>query len=250
MDTLLKFFLFLLIFFNINTLILADTIIEERKFNIYAKLPLLPKIAIMEIDTSLNIKNNKYRYDFNIKSKNIVKFINQVDGMGKVSGIFNNSYQPTEYEYSYKRKNKEKFVKLNYLDNEVVNIITIPKFDKNELSEVTGEMLLDTIDPSTFFLTLLNFNLTDNCNKLFKIFDGKRRYNIVFKNKFTDIINKTIECEADQIKIGGYKTNEKDSDVFASSDFIKIIYSNDRNNTFKGYEARNGSIKIFINEIN
>ena len=75
MDTLLKFFLFLLIFFNINTLILADTIIEERKFNIYAKLPLLPKIAIMEIDTSLNIKNNKYRYDFNIKSKNIVKFI-------------------------------------------------------------------------------------------------------------------------------------------------------------------------------
>ena len=41
----------------------------------------------MEIATSLNIKNNKYFYKFGIKSKNIVEFVNQVNGNGKVVGV-------------------------------------------------------------------------------------------------------------------------------------------------------------------
>ena len=65
---------------------LADTIDLERKFNIYAKLPLVPKVSVMEIATSLNIENQKYFYDFSIKSKNIVEFINQVNGNGQVKG--------------------------------------------------------------------------------------------------------------------------------------------------------------------
>ena len=51
------------------------------------------------------------------------------------------------------------------------------------------------------------------------------------------------------LMIGGYKTDEKVSDVFAASDYIKVIYSENNDNDFVGYEAKNGPIKIIIEEI-
>ena len=64
------YFCFCLVFFSSYTL--ADTIDLERKFTIYAKLPLVPKILIMDIITSLKIGNYEYEYEFNINSKDIV----------------------------------------------------------------------------------------------------------------------------------------------------------------------------------
>ena len=86
-------------------------------------------------------------------------------------------------------------------------------------------MLVGTIDPSTFFLNLLDFNKTKECKNKFKIFDGKRRYDVVFLTNIKNKKNNTIECEANQIRLGGYKKDEKVSDVFAASDYIKVIYS-------------------------
>ena len=226
---------------------LADTIDLERKFNIYAKLPLVPKVSVMEIATSLNIKNQKYFYDFSIKSKNIVEFINQVNGNGQVDGVIDNIYRPTNYLYRYTRKKKEKYVEMSYSNNAVEKIINLPKVDKSQLSIVRDDMLVGTIDPSSFFLNLLDYDKTEKCKSKFKIFDGKRRYDVVFTNITKN--NNSIECEANQIRLGGYKKDEKVSDVFAASDYIKVIYSVNNNNDFIGYEAKNGPIKIIIEEI-
>ncbi len=238
---------FFLLFFSSYTL--ADTFDQERKFNIYAKIPLIPKISIMEISTSLNIKNQKYFYEFNIESKNIVEFINQVNGKGKVDGIISNHYKPIKYSYEYTRKKKEKYVEISYSNDVVDNIINLPKFDKSKLSVISDDMLVGTIDPSSFFLNLLNYDKTGKCKNKFKVFDGKRRYDVAFTNIIVNEKNNTIECEATQIRLGGYKADEKVSDVFASSDYIKVIYSNNNSKDFIGYEAKNGSIKIIIEEI-
>ena len=246
MTTIKKIYLCLfLVFYSPYTL--ADTIDQERKFTIYAKLPLIPKVSIMEIATSLNIKNQKYFYDFNIKSKNIVEFINQVNGNGQVDGVIDNIYRPTNYLYKYTRKKKEKYVEISYLNNAVEKIINLPKVDKSQLSIVSDDMLVGTIDPSSFFLNLLDYDKTEKCKNKFKIFDGKRRYDVVFTNITKN--NNSIECEANQIRLGGYKIDEKVTDVFAASDYIKVIYSENNNNDFIGYEAKNGPIKIIIEEI-
>ena len=233
------------VFFSSYTL--ADTIDLERKFNIYAKLPLVPKVSVMEIATSLNIKNHKYFYEFSIKSKNIVEFINQVNGNGEVDGVIDNIYKPTNYSYKYTRKKKEKYVEMSYSNNAVEKIINLPEVDKSQLSIVSDDMLVGTIDPSSFFLNLLDYDKTEECKNKFKIFDGKRRYDVVFTNITKN--NNSIECEANQIRLGGYKKDEKVSDVFAASDYIKVIYSENNNNDFIGYEAKNGPIKIIIEEI-
>ena len=240
------YFCFCLVFFSSYTL--ADTLDLERKFNIYAKLPLVPKILVMDIITSLKIKNNEYTYEFNIKSKNIVDFINQVNGKGKVLGVIHNTYKPTNYTYKYNRKNKEKYVEMSYSNDMIDKIVNLPEIDKSQLSIVSDDMLVETIDPSTFFLNLLDYNKTKECKNKFKIFDGKRRYDVVFTN-IKKTKNNTIECEASQIRLGGYKKDEKVSDVFAASDYIKVIYSENNNNDFIGYEAKNGAIKIIIEEI-
>ena len=232
-------------FFSSYTL--ADTIDLERKFNIYAKLPLVPKVSVMEIATSLNIKNHKYFYEFSIKSKNIVEFINQVNGNGEVDGVIDNIYKPTNYSYKYIRKKKEKYVEMSYSNNVIEKILNLPKIDKSQLSIVSDDMLVGTIDPSSFFLNLLDYDKTEKCKSKFKIFDGKRRYDVVFTNITKN--NNSIECEAKQIRLGGYKKDEKVSDVFAASDYIKVIYSENNNNDFIGYEAKNGPIKIIIEEI-
>ena len=239
-------YIFISFFFIFPTL--ADTLNQERKFNIYAKLSLVPKIKIMEINTLLNIEGEIFDYEFVINSKNIVEFINQIDGKGKVEGFINNLYQPTHYTYRYIRKKKEKYVEIKYDNNKVVKVVNVPEFDSSKLSVVNDEMLIDTIDPSSFFLNVLDFNKTESCNNKFKIFDGKRRYDVVFNNLIKNKDNGTIECEAAQIRLGGYKSDEKVKDVFAASDYIKVIYKDDKMKSFAGYEAKNGSIKIIINE--
>lgn len=243
-------YLFLIFLFSIPlTVIHSDSISENRKFSIYAKIPLVPKISIMEITTSLILENFEYFYQFNISSKNIVDFINQVDGNGEVEGIINNIYQPSYYEYKYTRKKKEKYVEIKYANNKVDKTVNLPAIDKSKLSPINEDMLVGTIDPSSFFLNLLDYKKTNKCKKTFKIYDGKRRYDVIFNNVSKNNKNKTIECEAQQIRLGGYKKDEKISDVFGSSDFIKIIYADSGNNEFIGYEAKNGKIKIIIKEI-
>ena len=93
-DYKISIYLYIYFFFFISPT-LADTLNQERKFNIYAKLSLVPKIKIMEISTLLNVENETFDYEFIINSKNIVEFINQIDGKGKVEGFINNLYQPT-----------------------------------------------------------------------------------------------------------------------------------------------------------
>ena len=54
---------------------------SRKKIQYLRKITISSKsLSIMEISTLLNIKNQKYFYDFSIKSKNIVEFINQING--------------------------------------------------------------------------------------------------------------------------------------------------------------------------
>ena len=82
------FFIILSLFTSANTL--ADTFIEERNFVVEAKLSILPKIPVMNIDTILAIEDDNYEYKFSIRTSNIVEFINKVNGDGRIIGVIVN----------------------------------------------------------------------------------------------------------------------------------------------------------------
>ena len=240
-------YIFIILSLFISATTLADPFIEERNFVVEAKLSILPKIPVMSIDTVLEIQDNNYEYKFSIRTNNIVDFINKVNGDGSITGIIDEFYKPLHYKYRYKRKEKEKFVEIKYSGSSISELNLIPEPDKNKLTKIEDGMLINTIDPSSFFLNILNYENINDCEKTFRIFDGKRRYDILFTKDDKIISNNLIYCKANQIKLGGYKTDEPE-DVFASSDYIKVIYNND-NKEFYGYEANNGAITLFINEV-
>tara|TARA_A100001011_G_scaffold400169_1_gene512909 strand:+ start:1843 stop:2595 length:753 start_codon:yes stop_codon:yes gene_type:complete len=240
-------FIILSLFTSVTTL--ADPFIEERNFVVEAKLSILPKIPVMNIDTILMIEDDKYEYKFSIRTNNIVDFINKVNGDGSIIGIIDEHYKPLHYKYKYTRKDKEKFVEIKYNDSVITELILIPEPNKNKLTKIEDDMLINTIDPSSFFLNILNYHNINNCEKTFRIFDGKRRYDVLFSKNDKGISNGLIYCEAKQVKLGGYKIGEEDDDVFASSDYIRVIFHNNDKKDFYGYEANNGAITLFINEI-
>lgn len=243
----MKVIFYTIIFIIISSFTSKADSYEEKKFNIEAKFGIFPSIDIMEINTELKIHEDNFNYIFDIKSKNIVKFLNEVNGIGSVEGkIFANKYIPSHYTYSYKRKEKNKYVEIVYKENKIEKIVVKPSYDKSKLTPLTDKMLEKTIDPPTFFLSILNYKNLNNCQETFNVFDGKRRYNVIF-NKLDTSSNDLIECSANQIKIGGYK--DKENDVFAASDFIKIVYDKKEDNKFLRYEAKNGSINVIIKEI-
>ncbi len=239
------FFIFSLF---ISTTTLADPFIEERNFVVEAKFSILPKIPVMSIDTVLKIEDNSYEYQFSIRTNNIVDFINKVNGDGSISGVIDRFYKPLHYKYRYTRKEKEKFVEIKYNDSNISEITLIPEPDKSKLTKIEDGMLINTIDPSSFFLNILNYENINNCEKTFRVFDGKRRYDVTFSKNDKTISDNLIYCKANQIKLGGYK-NEENEDIFASSDYIKVIYNDNDKKDFYGYEANNGAITLFINEV-
>ncbi len=241
-------YIFIILSLFISATTLADPFIEERNFVVEAKLSILPKIPVMSIDTVLEIQNNNYEYKFSIRTNNIVDFINKVNGDGGIIGIIDKFYKPLHYKYRYTRKEKEKFVEIKYNDGLISELNLIPEPDKNKLTKIEDDMLINTIDPSSFFLNILNYKYINDCEKTFRIFDGKRRYDVSFTKADKIISNNLIYCKANQVKLGGYKIDE-DEDVFASSDYIKVIYNNNDVKDFYGYEANNGAITLYINEV-
>ena len=240
------FIVYLALIFVNNSL--ADTKTEEREFILYAKLPIVPKISILQISTNLlEIDRSKFELKFNVKTLNIVNYISNINGKGLVEGfIQNNNFFPESYKYEYVRGSKEKSVHLKYLNGKIIEEIYTPKFDKNKLTQINEEQKDNTIDPATFFLRLLDINKTSKCNQDIKIYDGKRRYDVIFDEKKVE--NQTIECSAFQKRIGGYKKNK--IDPLTNTDLVKIRYQDSSNNGFLGFYAKKGLIEITIEEIN
>jgi len=234
--------IFLICFINYNSL--ADSLSEEREFVITTKIALLPAVKTMKINVDLEEKNDlTFNLNFDVNTLQIADIVSKIDGNGYVKGVKNSLYKPIVYNYDYIKNGKEKKINIVYQGNKIKESNVYPEFDKTKLVEINNNDLIDTIDPATFFLNMLYYELTNNCTHNFKIFDGKRRYNIVFlKNVITET---EIICEAQQIKIGGYKKDKlKNAD---NSDYIYVKY-NKVDYSFREYEAKSGNIIIKIIE--
>ena len=234
--------IFLICFINYNSL--ADSLSEEREFVITTKIALLPAVKTMKINVDLEEKDDlTFNLNFDVNTLQLADVVSKIDGNGYVKGVKNNLYEPIVYNYDYIKNGKEKKINIVYLGNKIKESNVYPEFDKTKLVEINNNDLIDTIDPATFFLNMLYYELTNNCTHNFKIFDGKRRYNIVFlKNVITET---EIICEAQQIKIGGYKKDKlKNAD---NSDYIYVKY-NKVDYSFREYEAKSGNIIIKIIE--
>ena len=198
--------------------------IENTNINYKLKLNILGiHIKIGEINSYLEIKDNDYSLKFSLASENLVNIVTSINGEGKVKGkVKNLSLYPEDYQYEYTKKKKNKNTQILFYNSNVSSSSTIPKFDKNKLTPITDDMLNDVIDPVTAIIYLGNYTLNKECTNSYRIFDGKRRYNLNYTNKFTKG-DYTI-CRLTQKKIGGFKLSSDNSDIFKPAQEIDTYF--------------------------
>ena len=198
--------------------------IENTNINYKLKLNILGvHIKIGEINSYVEIKDNNYSLKFTLMSENLINVVTSIRGEGNVNGkLVDLMLYPENYQYKYTKKNKDKNTQILFNDSLVISSSTIPKFDKNKLTPIIDSMLIDVIDPVTAIIYLGNYTLNKECTKNYRIFDGKRRYNLNYTNKFKKD-DYTI-CRLIREKIGGFKLSDDKNDVFKPAQEIDTYF--------------------------
>ena len=78
-----------------------------------------------------------------------------------------------------------------------------PVYDISKITKVSNKMIHESIDPVTMFYVLTNYNLIKGCNRTIKVYDGKRRYNLILSNPIES--DSRYSCTLTHQKISGYK---------------------------------------------
>tara|TARA_B100000965_G_C19537274_1_gene733956 strand:+ start:666 stop:1397 length:732 start_codon:yes stop_codon:yes gene_type:complete len=213
--------------FLTNTILLADQEIS-KSYTIYIKLPLVPKISFQNIDTKLDFDEKFFTYSYNVETINNLDFIKSTESTGFINGqLINGNYYPDNYNNSSIRGDQKRSIHFEYLENQIKFISVIPPYDKNNLSAVTESMLINSIDPITLFLKLTDYDYVKNCDVIFNIYDGKRRYDIILSNKSEE--QEFFRCKLEQKKIGGYKLEKQNESTKA---LTELVYKKNIKNKF------------------
>ena len=240
-----KFFTLLLFILFLSSGILRAEV-SNINYAISLKVLGVP-IKIGEITSVFEVSSEKYSLEYNLKSENLVELISPIDGVGKIYGKYTKSKLiPESYNYTYQRKEKRKSTKIEFSKSNVINIEVDPPFEKSKLTPVAEEMLLDVIDPSTGIIIMGDYQLNKNCNVDYRIFDGKRRYDL----KYTNIVENTSYkiCTLKQYRLGGFKNDESDTgDPFVSAQQIDTYFMKlDNEYIIDKFITKNGLTELII----
>jgi len=212
-------FLVFILFSNQSHAKLEKTNIKyELKLNILGV-----HIKIGEINSYLVTSDSDYNLKFDLETEKLINLVTTIKGNGKIKGTIKDSIlYPEFYQYKYTKKNKEKNTQILFNNSNVLSTSTIPKFDINKLTPINKNMLIDVIDPITAIIYISNYELNKGCTNNYKIFDGKRRYNLTYTNKFKK--DGYIICRLTREKIAGFKVSNDKNDVFKPAQIIDAYY--------------------------
>ena len=182
----------------------ADTYDLKKDYRLSIDL-LGINLEIGTIDTYLEFNETDYKLNFNIKKV----VCNNIDALG-ISSL-----------KKYNIENKNKKTEISFKNSSVTKSITTPSFDKFKLTPIKSEMLNDVIDPVTSLIYIEDYELSNQCNRKYKIFDGKRRYNLSYVDK--KINDNEIICSLELSEIGGFKKIIK-KDIFEPARRIDVYY--------------------------
>ena len=238
-------FIFFTLLISINSL-KAD--IQNIKYDLFLKV-LGVQVKIGEITSYFEIIDEEYKLEYDLKSENLVQLISPTKGVGKINGKYINSKLiPENYNYTYERKGKIKSTNIEFLDSNVINSEVIPPFEKSKLTPVNEPMLKNVIDPSTGIILMGDYHLNENCSIDYRIFDGKRRYDLTY----TSIEEKDSYkvCTLQRQKLGGFKKdgNDSSSNPFASADQIDAYFlKKDEKYIIDKFVTKSDSAELIIN---
>ena len=155
-------FLFLFLIFCLKTSLVYGL---NAEYNVSSS-----GIKIGYFSWSININNEAYETEINLKNSGILSSLFKFNGNYTAKGIVkNNIFQTKEYKQFWKTRKKTKIVNM-YFDNYLTELIQEPK--EVEFARINLEELYLYFDPITSFINILNGN-----NEV-KTIDGRRVYTL------------------------------------------------------------------------
>ena len=240
------FYILLLFIFIPSSILKAE--VQNINYYLYLNILGVP-VKIGEIVSYFEIIEEKYKLKYDLKSENLIQLISPTKGVGKIYGKYINSKLiPENYNYTYERKGKIKSTNIEFLDSDVINSEVMPPFEKSKLTPVTNQMLRNVIDPSTGIILMGDYQLNENCSIDYRIFDGKRRYDLIYSS----IVEKESYkiCTLQRYKLGGFKKDGNDSsnNPFASADQIDAYFlKKDEKYIIDKFITKSDSAELIIN---
>ena len=171
-------------------------------------------IKIGKFIWSLNINDNIYQTEINLKNSGIFSPLYKFEGSYLSTGVIeNNIFKTQNYKQFWKTKKKTKMVKMSF-DDYLIELKQQPT--EEEIARVSLESLYLYFDPITSFINILNGEVEA------KTIDGRRIYRLK-KNEGED--GSIILKVEDYINIwADHKRNDlKKIEFFIEDDFLPYI---------------------------
>ena len=217
---------------------------KEESFSVFAKFPLLGEIEVQNIKTDLSLINDKIKYSYYVSPTKIVDFFDNKVSSGFILGKLENDNLITE-EYFFKTE-KEDFkreIQFEYFNGLIEEVYVEPIYDISKISNVSDIMIKESIDPVTMFYLITNFKYIKNCDKTIKVYDGKRRYNLILSKPIQN--DHSYSCTLTHQKIAGYKLEKiKENKLYVSD--LRFIVNNSQMYEFSEVSLRNNNTDLII----
>ena len=130
----------------------------------------------------------------------------------------NNQWFPKVFSASGIFNNKERTSKLDF-ENNLVKYKNYPVLDLKKVHPINQSTLIGVIDPITAFINIIEkINAYQQCDETFKIFDGRRRYDLKIKSLGITLLKndrpksfngKVIVCGLKVKPLGGHRLKTK-----------------------------------------
>ena len=158
------------------SVLLSDSKIDKYNFSIQ-----FSNLSIAKISATVNKNENKILYSIVSSSdgslKSFYKFSSTIKGQSK---RIRDKLFPSIYETfsSYKGKTRKSYVEWNNSNN-VFKFQNTPKLDLKKVNKIPQNTIFNVIDPFTALInTIDNLQLNNSCINKFRVFDGRRRYDL------------------------------------------------------------------------
>ena len=236
--------IYLLAFFSLSLFFTLFARASVETYSVFAKLPLLGEVQVQSIETNFTIINNEFDYSYYVEPTKLIDFFDSKISNGYIKGIIDNEIiNPQLYFYQSKKDDFERSIKFNYFDGKITDIKIEPEYDTSKITKVTDEMISESIDPVTMFYLITNYNHIKHCNFTLNIYDGKRRYNLIFSDPVNN--NQYFLCTITHEKIAGYKPEKIEKNEKYISD-LRFKIGQNGEYIFQEVSLRDNNLDLII----
>ena len=217
---------------------------KQENYSVFAKLPLLGEMEVQYIKTDFTSIDDKIKYSYHVSPTKIVDFFDNKISSGFILGkLEKNNLVTEEYFFKSEKENFKREIQFLYSDGLIEEVNIEPNYDISKITNVSDIMIQESIDPVSMFYLITDFEFIKNCNKTIKVYDGKRRYDLILSKPIVNDLS--YSCTLTHQKIAGYKPEKIAENKLYVSDLIFLV--NDKKSyEFNEVSLRNNNTDLII----